>query len=287
MKIKYLTFITINLTFLVIAISLLYLSSSNLIHKNDANLSELTEKNSIELEATKTPKKIIKGVIEHSFFSSVLNSGLTSKQIFSFTEALHHSVDFINGFKDGTPYLIVLDNNIDKINSFFYEKNNRIHTIKTGVNGNYYNNLGVNLSSNKMILPTQRPFRISSHFSTKRKHPVIGVIQAHLGTDYATPVGTPVMSIAKGIILKSEYHPLAGNFITIAHDSGIKTRYLHLNNRYVNKGDHVYKGEIIGKSGNSGRTTGSHLHFEYIVNNIHKDFTKSYYKVESELKKIK
>lgn len=283
MKLKYLTFISINLAFIILSISLLYFSSNHSDVTNVSQISTSSQKNVSDKEKQKSDNLVINGTINDSFFSSALNAGLTSKQIFSFTEALHNSVNFIDGIEDGTPYSIVLDKDTSHIRSFFYTENNRLHTIQLANNGLYYNELGVNLSSNKLILPTGNLFRISSHFSKKRKHPVIGIVQAHVGTDYATPIGTPVMSVSKGIVSRSEYHPLAGNFITIKHNNGITTRYLHLNDRYVNKGDHVYKGEIIGKTGNSGRTTGPHLHFEYIVNNIPQDFTKLHNDIEMPL----
>lgn len=268
MQIRYFTFIGLNLAFLFIGLSLFYVSSLPVkeditnIHPNSQPL----------LKKNDSYKRTISGIIETSFFSAALSSGLTSEQIFTFTSSIQQNINLMTGIKSGTTFTIIL-NELDKsIEQLTYTTKNKTTIIQKDKDGRYYTNDGANLSSSKKILPVSGQYAISSHFSTKRKHPVLGVIKPHLGTDYATPVGTPVRTIAKGIILASRYHPIAGNYIVIRHDNNVITRYLHLNDRKVNKGTYVYKGEIIAHSGNTGRTTGPHLHFEYLIKGKAKNF---------------
>lgn len=110
-------------------------------------------------------------------------------------------------------------------------------------------------------------YRISSPFDLHRLHPVTGRVSPHYGTDFAMPVGTVVEAPADGVVRRvvhgSRY---AGNFIVIDHGDGYSTRYLHLSKIEVSPGEAVHQGEEIGLSGNTGRTTGPHLHYELRMN---------------------
>jgi len=109
--------------------------------------------------------------------------------------------------------------------------------------------------------PLDKKYRISSHFG-KRFHPVDKTWKLHAGTDIAVPQGTKVYAAADGIIQKSTFSKAAGNYINIKHDNGYVTRYLHLIRRNSKVGERVKKGDLIGYSGNTGKSTGPHLHFE-------------------------
>jgi murein DD-endopeptidase MepM/ murein hydrolase activator NlpD len=104
--------------------------------------------------------------------------------------------------------------------------------------------------------------RTTSGFG-RRKDPFTGELKGHQGIDIAVPVGTPVQAPLKGkIITVVMGHPKAGNFVEIQHDNGDVTRYLHLSDVLVETGDSVDKGEVFAKTGNTGRSTGPHLHWE-------------------------
>lgn len=110
-------------------------------------------------------------------------------------------------------------------------------------------------------------YRISSPFNLHRLHPVTGRISPHYGTDFAMPTGTPVDTPADGVVHKVVHHDrLAGNYVVIDHGDGYQTEYLHLSKTEVHRGDTVHQGEVIGLSGNTGRTTGPHLHYEMRMN---------------------
>ncbi|WP_404840901.1 peptidoglycan DD-metalloendopeptidase family protein [Alkalilimnicola ehrlichii] len=118
-----------------------------------------------------------------------------------------------------------------------------------------------------MRYPTASRYRVSSPFNLRRKHPVTGRIAPHYGVDFATPIGTPVLSTGDGVVSRTGNHPFAGKYIEIKHHGQFKTRYLHLHEIQVTRGQAVQRGDRIALSGNTGRSTGPHLHFELHVNN--------------------
>lgn len=98
------------------------------------------------------------------------------------------------------------------------------------------------------------------------KHPVTGEVYNHQGIDLAAPAGTPVISPAAGKIISVDYNEQTGHMLAIEHGDGIKTIYTHLKEIYVKEGDTVRQGDRIAAAGNSGISTGPHLHFEIHVN---------------------
>jgi murein DD-endopeptidase len=87
-------------------------------------------------------------------------------------------------------------------------------------------------------------------------------VAPHNGTDFSMPVGTPILAPADGHVVQVDTHPVAGRFLVIEHRQGISTRYLHLQKALVEPGQQVTRGTRIALSGNSGRTTSAHLHYE-------------------------
>jgi len=116
------------------------------------------------------------------------------------------------------------------------------------------------------INPKVKP-GLSSGFSSKRLHPIEGEFKAHNGVDIVADKNTPVYAAADGIVKKSKFfNGKAGHTVEINHKYGFKTRYFHLNLFIVKTGEKVLKGDIIGYLGNSGASTGYHLHYEIIKN---------------------
>ncbi len=95
-----------------------------------------------------------------------------------------------------------------------------------------------------------------------RSDPFSKKISYHKGVDVATPEGTEVRATAKGIVTKSSYNSIGGHYIVLNHGNDIESYYGHLQTRIVSVGDTVEAGDIIGLSGNTGKTTGAHLHFQ-------------------------
>ncbi|MEZ0151677.1 MAG: peptidoglycan DD-metalloendopeptidase family protein, partial [Candidatus Reddybacter sp.] len=113
--------------------------------------------------------------------------------------------------------------------------------------------------------------RISSNFSLRRKHPVHKRIKAHRGVDYAAPRGTPVYAAGDGRVVASGYSKANGNYVFLQHGGKYVTKYLHLTKRLTSKGKHVSQGKTIGTVGSTGYATGPHLHYEFLVNGVHRN----------------
>jgi murein DD-endopeptidase MepM/ murein hydrolase activator NlpD len=122
--------------------------------------------------------------------------------------------------------------------------------------------------------PLEFDARISSRFSPNRLHPVLHVNRAHLGTDYAAPTGTPVRSVASGRVVFSALSGGSGNLITIEHNDGYRSQYLHLSRRLVKVGQRVAQGDRIGLVGSTGLATGPHLDMRISRNGKYMDWEK-------------
>lgn len=118
-------------------------------------------------------------------------------------------------------------------------------------------------------LPAHWPVRgiLTSAFGV-RISPFTDTRVFHQGMDIEVPVGTPVKAAAGGKVVRSGYEALYGNIIAIDHGNGYRTVYAHLSERLANTGDLVQKADVIGKAGDTGRTTGPHLHYEVHVNGL-------------------
>ena len=109
--------------------------------------------------------------------------------------------------------------------------------------------------------------RLSSPFGM-RKHPILGFNKMHRGTDFAAPLGTPIMASGDGIIIKAGWCGGGGNCVKIKHNTTYQTIYAHMS-KFSNlavPGSRVKQGQIIGYVGSTGMSTGPHLHYEVIVN---------------------
>ncbi len=115
--------------------------------------------------------------------------------------------------------------------------------------------------------------RISSHFNLKRKHPILNRIRAHKGVDYAAKTGTPIKTIGNGTIAFRGVQRGYGNVIIVKHGKKYSSLYAHMSkfNKKYALGSEVNQGNIIGYVGKSGLATGAHLHYEFLVNGVHKN----------------
>lgn len=128
--------------------------------------------------------------------------------------------------------------------------------------------------------------RVSSRFNLFRKHPVKHVVVPHLGTDFAAPEGTPLLSIGDGIVEKREHTKNNGNYIIIKHNETYSSQYLHLSRfkSNVTKGTRVRQGEVIGYVGKTGLATGPHVCLRFWKNNKQIDFLAYKFPSESGVK---
>ena len=125
----------------------------------------------------------------------------------------------------------------------------------------------------KLMIPTQQPVVggiLGSSFGW-RIDPVNGQSALHTGLDFPSSQGTPILAAAGGVVVAQEYHPAYGNMVEIDHGNDLVTRYAHASKVFVKKGDLVKRGQKIAEVGSTGRSTGSHLHFEVLVQGVFQD----------------
>ncbi len=125
----------------------------------------------------------------------------------------------------------------------------------------------------KLMVPTQQPVvgsTLGSAFGW-RIDPVNGHSALHTGLDFPATQGTPIVAAAGGIVVTQEYHAAYGNMVEIDHGNDLITRYAHASKVAVKKGDLVKRGQKIAEVGSTGRSTGSHLHFEVLVQSVFQD----------------
>jgi len=147
---------------------------------------------------------------------------------------------------------------------------NAFRYVDASGDANYYNEDGVSMRKAFLLAPVDFT-RISSNFNLKRLHPIYKTTRPHRGTDYAAPTGTPVYAAGDGRVIKSGYTGANGNYVFIQHGDQYVTHYLHLNKRYVKAGQRVTQSQVIGTVGSTGAATGPHLHYEFLVNGVHRD----------------
>jgi murein DD-endopeptidase MepM/ murein hydrolase activator NlpD len=145
------------------------------------------------------------------------------------------------------------------------QDNSLYYFDKEGSEGHYDKN-GKSVQKALMKTPINGA-RLSSPFGM-RKHPIDGYNKMHRGTDFAAPMGTPIMASGDGIIKRARWCGGGGNCVKIRHNSTYETIYAHMKSfgRGIKEGVRVKQGQIIGYVGSTGKSTGPHLHYEVIMN---------------------
>lgn len=214
------------------------------------------------------------GRVTSNFYNSARSAGLTPGQIQTLAKQLQWKFDFGREARKGDKFAVEINKEfIDgkavssgEVEAVLYKNGSREITLLKHTDGHYYDVQGRSLNRALDRYPTHERFRISSPFNPYRKHPITGRISPHNGTDFAAPVGTSVYATGDGVVVRALHHPLAGNYVIIKHGREYMTRYLHLSKILVKKGQKVSMGDKIALSGNTGRSTGPHLHYELIKN---------------------
>ena len=225
--------------------------------------------------AGEATQRLFAGSISGSFARSAKATGLTSAEVSELSRVLEKKLDFRRDTRRGDRFQVLVESDIidgesldPRVLAVQYEGERMDLTLVRNTEDNrFYTPDGKSLDPAFNRYPFEGRYRLSSHFNPRRKHPVTGRISPHKGTDFAMPIGTAVQAPANGRVEKVGNHPAAGRYVVIRHDNGYKTRYLHLSKPLVSNGQRVAMGERIALSGNTGRSTGPHLHYEVLVNN--------------------
>jgi murein DD-endopeptidase MepM/ murein hydrolase activator NlpD len=222
------------------------------------------------------------GVIQDSLYLSGKRANLPDKLIMEMANIFGWDIDFVFDIRPGDSFSLLYEErfidgeklSVGKIiaGSFTNRKktlNAVRYTDSTGTS-DYFTPEG--LSMRKTFLRTPLDiFRISSGFNLRRKHPIHKKIMAHRGVDYAAPRGTPVYAAGAGKVIEAGYSKANGNYVFLQHGQTYVTKYLHLNKKKVRKGQAVKQKQLIGTVGSTGYSTGPHLHYEFLVNGVHRN----------------
>lgn len=220
-------------------------------------------------------QRLYAGSVSGSFARSAQATGLNSGSVTELTNLLEKKLDFRRDSRRGDRFQVLVESDMidgetldSRVLAVHYDGERMDLTVVRNANdGNFYTPEGGSLDPAFARHPFEGNYRLSSGFNPRRRHPVTGHIKPHNGTDFAMPIGTPITAPANGVVERVSNHHAAGRYVVIRHDNGYRTRYLHLSRPLVKQGDIVTMGERIALSGNTGSSTGPHLHYEVIVNN--------------------
>ena len=222
------------------------------------------------------------GIISSSLYIAGQEAGLDDKLIMEFAEVFGWDVDFALDIRKGDSFRILYEEkfldgeklgNGAILSAEFISRGESFQAVRyvhADGRAEYYTPDGKNMR--KAFLRAPVDFRrISSNFNPRRLHPVTKTVRPHRGIDYAAKTGTPVWSSGDGKVIKSGYHKYNGNYVVIQHGNNIQTKYLHLHQRKVKTGQRVRQKQIIGTVGTTGLSTGPHLHYEFLLNGVHRN----------------
>lgn len=225
----------------------------------------------VELEAT--------GVIESSLYETMLNSGYNSMLTYFMADVYAWTIDFTRLDKGDRFKVIYTEKFVDdsvsvgieKIKAAYFEHRGKglyAYEFETdSIKGivDYFDDQAKNLRRAFLKAPVKFS-RISSRYNLKRKIAYYGRVKPHRGTDYAAPVGTPIMATANGRVTKASYTRGNGNYVKIKHNNTYSTQYLHMKRRKVKVGQYVKQGDVIGWVGMTGNTSGPHVCYRFWKN---------------------
>lgn len=234
--------------------------------------------NKYEKERT-VKRKVISGTIEDALYLSVNNAGGTNALAMSLVNIYAWSIDFFR-IQKGDAFSVIYEEEYVDDTTYVGLKGvlgaNLIHSGNDYYSFQYENELGFDdyfdeegRSLRKTFLRAPLNFtRISSRYSGRRFHPVQKRWKAHLGTDYAAPTGTPIMTTADGEISAASYTSGNGNYVKVRHNSTYSTQYLHMSKIKpgIKPGVRVKQGDVIGYVGSTGLATGPHVCYRFWVN---------------------
>ncbi|MBT1444474.1 peptidoglycan DD-metalloendopeptidase family protein [Shewanella sp. JM162201] len=247
--------------------------STLVIAKTDTGYSE-----KIEVKQLTTRTEFAQNTIRSNFWSSAVDAGLNASQIMDLATIFGWDIDFAQDLQKGDSFALLYEKHYaddtyvrsgNILAAEFINNGERFTAIRYD-DGNYYSETGQGMRKAFLRSPVDFKY-VSSNFNPKRLHPVTGQVKAHRGVDYVAAIGTPIKAAGGGKVVEAGYNQYNGNYVFIKHNSTYTTKYLHLNKYKVKRGDTVKQGQIIGTLGKTGRVTGAHLHYEFIVNGVHRN----------------
>ena len=233
-----------------------------------------------EILSIKLDKKIVynENIILQSLYKAAADVNIPANTIIEFARIYGFQVDFQRDIRKQDKFQIMYEiflnekNEIVETGEILFanlklsgQDNSLYYFDKDGSEGHYDKN-GKSVKKALMKTPINGA-RLSSPFGM-RKHPIDGFNKMHRGTDFAAPMGTPIMASGDGVVKKAGWCGGGGNCVKIKHNSTYQTIYAHMSKfaRGIKTGVRVKQGQTIGYVGSTGKSTGPHLHYEVIIN---------------------
>ena len=229
---------------------------------------------------TQLNKSIIydESIILENLYKSAKNQKIPANIIIEFARIYGFQIDFQRDIRKKDSFQIMYEvfsddkQNIIETGNILYAnlklsgEDNSLYYFDSKNNEGHYDKSGKSVQKALMKTPINGA-RLSSSFGM-RKHPIDGFNKMHRGTDFAAPMGTPIMASGNGVIKKAGWCGGGGNCVVIKHNSIYQTVYAHMSKfaKGIRKGTRVKQGQTIGYVGSTGKSTGPHLHYEVIVN---------------------
>lgn len=234
--------------------------------------------------AVETREQIAHGVVEDSLFAAANKAGLSNAMVIKLADLFKYDIDFVQDLRVGDSFTVIYDtvyrdgtylHEGDIVAAEFINQGHRYTAYRfkraDGSIG-WFSEDGRPIQKSFLRIPVDFT-RISSPFSAARMHPILGIMRAHKGVDYAAPTGTPIHAAGDGVIKFRGWMNGYGNFVIIQHNAHISTAYGHMSRfaAHEHVGERVRQGEVIGYVGMTGLATGPHLHYEFRVDGVQRN----------------
>ena len=248
-----------------------------------------TWKSTLETLPLTASTRMASGSIQSSLFAATDEARIPDGVAVQMAEIFSGDIDFHRALRKGDRFVVVYESlegdgeplragrvlSTEFVNAgkayqaLWFESSPSASNGRSSAKGAYYNLRGESLRRAFLASPVAFS-RITSGFAM-RFHPILQIWRAHLGVDYGAVTGTPVRTVADGVVEFAGVQNGYGNVVVVKHGGNTTTVYAHLSRVNVRSGQHIQQGENVGLVGATGWATGPHLHFEFRVNGQHKD----------------
>ena len=221
------------------------------------------------------------GTITSSLFLAGKQAGLSDNMVMKLANLFGWDIDFVLDIREGDRFYLVYEKvyrdgtflrDGEIIGATFVNQGEKFRAVRFDIDGQaqYFAPDGRNMRKAFLRAPLSFSY-ISSNFNPKRYHPILKRVKAHNGIDYKAPKGTPVLAAGDGKVTRSAYSKYNGHHVFIQHANSIVTKYLHFTKRTVKQGQRVKQGQVIGYVGATGLAQAPHLHYEFLLNGVHRN----------------